>query len=152
MPQHFVTDKTRAIALVTPNNPGGVEYPKRCKPSQTSRASATLLIVVAYRDFDGRTGAPHPLFGDELGRHIDQHYSFSKAYQLGHRVRCLDRISRLAEVEEVPRHRSAPIVEPTRRSLGMRSLRDWLAGRTPRVMIVNRAAIEEQFPRLAAVD
>lgn len=63
----LLTERTRAIVLVTPNNPGGVEY-----PAETVRAfyelardrGLALILDETYRDFDSRPGAPHDLFGD----------------------------------------------------------------------------------------
>lgn len=63
----LITDRTRAIALVTPNNPGGVEYPAEVVAAFRDLARArgiTLIIDETYRDFDSRSGAPHDLFQD----------------------------------------------------------------------------------------
>ncbi len=89
----LITPRTRAISLVTPNNPGGVEYPAELVQAFFDLArkhSIRLLVDETYRDFDSRDGAPHPLFSipdwDETLVHL---YSFSKAYRLtGHRVGC----------------------------------------------------------------
>ncbi len=83
---------TRAIVLVTPNNPTGAVYPR-----ETIRAFAELcvcrdiflVIDETYRDFIA-PGAPRPhdLFDDPSWRdHVVQLYSFSKAYCIpGYRV------------------------------------------------------------------
>ncbi len=79
----LITPRTRAIALVSPNDPAGVEYPSStlqafyelCK----SRKIA-LIVDETYRDFDGRTGAPHSLFQDpDWADTLIHLYSFSKA-------------------------------------------------------------------------
>ena len=53
----LTTSKTRAIALVSPNNPGGVEYPRETLSAflELCRAHGIALIVdETYRDFDSR--------------------------------------------------------------------------------------------------
>ena len=153
----LITNKTRAIVLVTPNNPGGVEY-----PSDTVKAFAdvarthniALIIDETYRDFDSRTGAPHPLFQDEhWGDTLIQLYSFSKAYRLtGHRVGALTASpERLAEVEKfLDTVTICPNQLAQHAALwGMRNLADWLAGERLEILD-RRAAIIEQMPRLAA--
>jgi len=91
-PKHaeaLITDRTRAIALVTPNNPSGVEYPADLVQAFADLARAkgiALIMDETYRDFDSRTGPPHPLFQDPDWHDTLIHlYSFSKAYRLtGH--------------------------------------------------------------------
>jgi aspartate/methionine/tyrosine aminotransferase len=132
----LITDKTSAIALVTPNNPGGVEYPAETVQAFADLARGrgiALIIDETYRDFDSRTGAPHPLFGDpNWDDTLIQLYSFSKAYRLtGHRVGALIASSeRLAEVEKfLDTVTICPNQLGQHAALwGMRNLRDWLAG------------------------
>ena len=87
----LLTARTKAIVLVTPNNPGGVEYPAETVRQfyELARSRGIALIVdETYRDFDSRTGAPHDLFkASDWEDTLIQLYSFSKAYRLtGHRV------------------------------------------------------------------
>ncbi len=102
----LITDRTRALVLVSPNNPGGAEYPAETLAAfrDLARARGLALIVdETYRDFDSRTGRPHDLFTDpEWDDHFIQLYSFSKAYRLtGHRVGAIVASeARLAEVEK----------------------------------------------------
>lgn len=87
----LISDRTRAIVLVTPNNPGGAEYPAATLEGffdLCAEQKIALIVDETYRDFDSRTGAPHGLFTrpnwDETLIHL---YSFSKAFRLtGHRV------------------------------------------------------------------
>ncbi|MEH6774732.1 MAG: aminotransferase class I/II-fold pyridoxal phosphate-dependent enzyme, partial [Cereibacter changlensis] len=63
----LITPRTRAIVLVSPNNPGGVEYPAETLAAfrDLARSRGLALIVdETYRDFDSRSGAPHDLFTD----------------------------------------------------------------------------------------
>ena len=102
----LITSRTRAIVLVSPNNPGGAEYPATTLAAfrDLARAHGLALIVdETYRDFDSRPGAPHDLFTDPDWPDTFIHlYSFSKAYRLtGHRVGAVIAApARLAEVEK----------------------------------------------------
>ena len=61
----LITPKTKAIVLVSPNNPGGVEYPAELVLTFFKLAQAhgiALVLDETYRDFDSRSGAPHKLF------------------------------------------------------------------------------------------
>ena len=87
----LITARTRAIVLVSPNNPGGVEYPAATLAGFRDLArdhGIALIVDETYRDFDSRTGRPHDLFADpDWADTLIQLYSFSKAYRLtGHRV------------------------------------------------------------------
>lgn len=152
----LITDRTRAIALVTPNNPGGAEYPSdlvRAFFDLARRHGIALIIDETYRDFDSRTTRPHDLFDDpNWGDTLIQLYSFSKAYRLtGHRVGAMvTSQSRLAEAEKfLDTVTICPNQLGQRAALwGMQNLDDWLAGE--RLEILNRrAAIEAGFHRLA---
>ncbi|PIE11380.1 MAG: hypothetical protein CSA72_04485 [Rhodobacterales bacterium] len=87
----LITSKTRAILLISPNNPGGVEYPAELLRAFLDLARARgikLVIDETYRDFHSVDGAPHGLFTDpDWDDTLIQLYSFSKSYRLtGHRV------------------------------------------------------------------
>ncbi|MEO0772299.1 MAG: aminotransferase, partial [Pseudomonadota bacterium] len=87
----LITDRTRAIVLVTPNNPGGIEYSDDLVMAFYRLAQSRgikLIVDETYRDLDARTGAPHALFQDPDWASTFIHlYSFSKAFRLtGHRV------------------------------------------------------------------
>ena len=153
----LITSKTRAITLVSPNNPGGVEYPSEllgafydlCK----SRDIA-LIVDETYRDFDSRSGAPHDLFmrpnWDET---LIQLYSFSKAYRLtGHRVGAMvASVARLAQAEKfLDTVTICPNQLGQRAALwGMQNLQEWLGEQRDEIL-ARRAAIKEHFPKLAA--
>lgn len=152
----LVTARTRAIVLVSPNNPGGAEY-----PADTLRAffdlarsrGIALIVDETYRDFDSREGAPHDLFRtpDWDGTLIHL-YSFSKAYRLtGHRVGALlASPERLAEAEKfLDTVTICPTQLGQRAALwGMRHLGEWVAGER-REVLDRRAALAEGFPVLA---
>ncbi|MEM7212015.1 MAG: aminotransferase [Pseudomonadota bacterium] len=89
--ERLMTDRVQAIALVTPNNPTGVEYPDTLLHAffDLAKASDALLIVdETYRDFHSRDDAPHTLFQrPDWSGTLAHLYSFSKTYRLmGHRT------------------------------------------------------------------
>jgi aspartate/methionine/tyrosine aminotransferase len=150
-----ITDRTRAIALVSPNNPGGVEYPADLLRAFRDLARArgiALVLDETYRDFDSRPGAPHDLFADPDWAEVLVHlYSFSKAYRLtGHRVGALvAHRARLAEVEKVlDTVTICPNQLGQRAALwGMRNLGQWLAGERDEIL-ARRAAMEAGIAQL----
>ncbi len=86
-----ITPRTRAIVLVTPNNPTGAEYPAELVDAFYRLAreqDLALILDETYKDFRGSDGAPHRLFQhDDWREGFIQLYSFSKAYSLtGYRV------------------------------------------------------------------
>lgn len=146
----LVTDRTRAIVLVSPNNPGGVEYPAETLAAfrDLCRARNLALIVdETYRDFDSRTGAPHDLFADpDWADTLIHLYSFSKAYRLtGHRVGAVvASAKRLAEVEKFL---DTVAICPSQLGQigalwGMRNLAQWLAGERDEILSRRRAMVE----------
>ena len=84
--------KTRAIVLVSPNNPTGAVYPPAILAgfAELCRgARLTLVLDETYRDFmpEG-AGRPHAMFAAPAWRDVLLHlYSFSKSYAVpGHRL------------------------------------------------------------------
>jgi aspartate/methionine/tyrosine aminotransferase len=153
----LITPRTRAIVLVSPNNPAGVEY-----PAATLRAffdlcrsrGIALVLDETYRDFDSRPGPAHDLFSEPgWDDTLIQLYSFSKAYRLtGHRVGAMTASpARLAEAEKfLDTVAICPPQIGQRAALwGMRHLGQWLAAERAEILD-RRAAIAEGFPRLAA--
>ncbi len=153
----LITPRTRAIALVTPNNPAGVEYSADLLEAfmQLARARGIALILdETYRDFHKKEGAPHALFEDPDWEDTLIHlYSFSKAYRLtGHRVGALIASEhRLAEIEKfLDTVAICPGQLGQRAALwGMKNLSDWLAGERTEIL-ARRSAIETGVHALAA--
>jgi aspartate/methionine/tyrosine aminotransferase len=140
---------------VTPNNPGGVEYPAETVAAfrDLARSRGLALIVdETYRDFDARDGAPHDLFVDpDWDDTLIQLYSFSKAYRLtGHRVGAVcTSPARLAQVEKwLDTVAICPNGLGQRAALwGMENLGGWLAGERTEIL-ARRAAMTDGFAAL----
>ncbi|MGR3838202.1 MAG: aminotransferase [Cognatishimia sp.] len=152
----LITDRTRAISLVTPNNPGGVEYPPTLVDAFYELArdhGIKLILDETYRDFDARSAAPHCLFSDpNWGDTLIQLYSFSKAYRLtGHRVGAM--IASEPLLAEAEKFLDTVAICPNQLGQhaalwGMRNLGEWVAGERLEILD-RRAAIAENFAPMA---
>jgi aspartate/methionine/tyrosine aminotransferase len=151
----LITPRTKAIVLVSPNNPGGAEYSAETLAAfrDLARSRGLALIVdETYRDFDSRQGAPHALFSDPDWPDTFIHlYSFSKAYRLtGHRVGAVvASAERLAEVEKFL---DTVAICPSQLGQigalwGMRNLSQWVAGERDEIL-ARRAAMVSGFSAL----
>lgn len=151
----LITPATRAIVLVSPNNPGGSEYPAQTLREflDLARANGIALIVdETYRDFDSRSDRPHDLFTDpDWADTLIHLYSFSKAYRLtGHRVGAIvASTDRLAEVEKFL---DTVAICPSQLGQigalwGMRNLGQWVAGERAEIL-ARRAAMISGFAAL----
>ena len=152
-----ITERTKAIVLVTPNNPCGVEYPADVIQAFYDLAKSrglALIIDETYRDFHSQSGPPHRLFEQENWQDtLIQLYSFSKAYRLtGHRVGAIVTCeTRLAEIEKFL---DAVTICPSQLGQkaalwGLKNLGDWLAKERLEIF-ARRQAIVDHFPTLAA--
>lgn len=138
----LVTPRTRALVLVSPNNPSGAEYPAEVLRGFFDLArqrGLALILDETYRDFDSREGAPHDLFADpDWGDTLIQLYSFSKAYRLtGHRVGALVASpERQVEVEKVLDTLAICTSQLGQAGAlwGMRNLGDWLAAERQEIL------------------
>ena len=151
----LITTRTRAIVLVSPNNPGGAEYPAETLADFMALArdhKIALIVDETYRDFDSRPGAPHTLFTDPQWADTLVHlYSFSKAYRLtGHRVGAIVASeSRLAQVEKFL---DTVAICPSQLGQigalwGMQNLAQWVAGERAEILS-RRAAMLSGFNSL----
>ena len=151
----LITDRTRAIVLVSPNNPGGVEYPASLVAAFRDLARSrgiALILDETYRDFDARTGRPHDLFADpDWADCFIQLYSFSKAYRLtGHRVGAI--VASTARLAEVEKFLDTVAICPSQLGQiaalwGMRNLGQWVAGERAEIL-ARRAAMVAGFDAL----
>lgn len=151
----LITPRTRAIVLVSPNNPGGVEYPAETLAAFRDLARANNLALIVdetYRDFDSRAGRPHDLFADpDWHDTLIQLYSFSKAYRLtGHRVGAI--VASPARLAEVEKFLDTVAICPSQLGQigalwGMRNLSQWVAGERDEIL-ARRAAMTKGFAAL----
>ncbi|MEM6610436.1 MAG: aminotransferase [Pseudomonadota bacterium] len=155
----LITPQTRAIALVSPNNPAGIEYPADLIAAFRDLARSrgiTLILDETYRDFLARDEPPHDAFGDPDWDDSFIHlYSFSKAYRLtGHRVGALLAApERLAEIEKFLD--TVAICPPQLGQIaalwGMQNLGDWLAGERQEIL-ARQAVLNREFDALTGWD
>lgn len=150
-----ITPRTRALVLVTPNNPCGVEYPPEVIAAFYDLAQShglALIVDETYRDFHSQEGPPHALFTrpDWPGTLIHL-YSFSKAYRLtGHRVGAMvAHPDRLAQAEKYLDCTTicAPQLGQRAALFGLRDLGNWVAGERAEILD-RRAAITEMCEAL----
>ena len=152
-----ITERTKAIVLVTPNNPCGVEYPADVIQAFYDLAKSrglALIIDETYRDFHSQSGPPHRLFEQEDWQDtLIQLYSFSKAYRLtGHRVGAV--VTCEARLAEIEKFLDAVTICPSQLGQkaalwGLQNLGDWLAKERLEIF-ARRQAIVDHFPTLAA--
>lgn len=151
----LITPRTRALVLVSPNNPGGVEYPAETLTAFRDLARAhdlALIVDETYRDFDARSGRPHDLFADpDWDDTLIQLYSFSKAYRLtGHRVGAI--VASTARLAEVEKFLDTVAICPSQLGQigalwGMQNLAQWVAGERDEIL-ARRAAMTTGFAAL----
>jgi aspartate/methionine/tyrosine aminotransferase len=151
----LITPKTRAIVLVSPNNPGGSEYPAETLAAFRDLARAhnlALIVDETYRDFDSRSGRPHDLFTDpDWADTFIQLYSFSKAYRLtGHRVGAV--VASAARLAEIEKFLDTVAICPSQLGQigalwGMRNLAQYVAGERAEIL-ARKAAMVNGFAAL----
>lgn len=144
----LITPATRAIVLVTPNNPSGAEYPADLVGRFFDLAQAhgiALVVDETYRDFDSRDGAPHDLLTrPDWDGTLIQLYSFSKAYRLtGHRVGAI--VAGIERLQQVEKFLDTVAISPSQLGQigavwGMEHLQDWLAGERAEILARRAAA------------
>ena len=146
-----ITSRTRAIVLVTPNNPTGAVYPPDTIAAFRDLAverGIALIIDETYKDFLD-DGPPHRLFeNDKWGETVVQLYSFSKAFSLpGYRVgsviageRTIAAVTKVMDTISI----CAPRISQDAALFGLENLSDWVSDK--RAMINGRRdAVREIF-------
>ena len=131
--EQLIGDQTRAICLVTPNNPAGVEYSDTLLNKFLTLAqkhNVKLIIDETYLDFRTidtvHTPWAHPAAQD----HLIVLYSFSKAYRLtGHRVGAV--IAAASQISEIEKFLDTVTICPAQTGQfaaqwGLEHLDDWV--------------------------
>ncbi|MCK6533018.1 MAG: aminotransferase [Polyangiaceae bacterium] len=127
--------RTRAIVLVSPNNPTGAIYPPEILREFMALARSegiALILDETYRDFTPRDAPPHGLFADADWEETLVHlYSFSKAFAItGYRVGAVvAAASFIAQVEKAMDTIAicAPRIGQEAALFGLGSLQEWRA-------------------------
>jgi aspartate/methionine/tyrosine aminotransferase len=102
----LIGPRTRAIVLITPNNPTGAVYPRETIHAfyeLAQRRGIALILDETYKDLLPEGERPHDLFADPDWRRTLVHlYSFSKVFALtGYRVGAVTAgVSLLTEIEK----------------------------------------------------
>ena len=147
----LITERTRAIALVSPNNPTGAEYPPEVLQAFLDLArerGIALILDETYRDFHSAGPRPHNLLNGDWDDTLVQLYSFSKVFRLtGHRVGAVFAApSLLAEIEK---YLDTVAICPNQIGqigalYGLEHLSDWVAGEREDVL-QRKAAVQNAF-------
>ena len=152
-----ITDRTRAIVLVSPNNPSGAIYSNQllqkffdlCKSNQIR-----LIIDETYKDFHPNASQPHTLLeNNNWDQVLTILYSFSKTYRMtGHRIGALlTSKENLIEIEKALDTFTVcpPQLGQYAANWGLNNLEAWAAER--RTEILQRAKhFSEKFQPLSA--
>jgi aspartate/methionine/tyrosine aminotransferase len=149
----LIDDHTRAIVLVTPNNPTGSVYAAGhiAQFYELARAHGLALVLdETYKDFRPiPTEPPHRLFGDPAWREtLVQLYSFSKAFAItGYRVgSVIGGPELIAAVEKIVDCMAicAPRIAQEAALFGLRHLTEWKRDKA-RQMQARLSALIEAF-------
>jgi aspartate/methionine/tyrosine aminotransferase len=150
----LIDGRTRAIVLVTPNNPTGAIFPPATVSAFLELArerGVALVIDETYKDFLAGEEPPHNLFRDASWREaLVQLYSFSKVYALaGYRVGSViaapSLISQIAKIMDCIAI-SAPRISQLAALFGLRELAPWAAEKRE-MMAARTAALKAAFTR-----
>ncbi len=148
----LINERTRAIVLVTPNNPSGAIYSPEVITEffELARARDIMLVIdETYRDFIDINQQPHRLF--EVGGwrdHFVHLYSFSKVFSLtGYRTGAiaagpavLDQLKKIQDCTAI----CAPHAGQLAALFGLQHLHDWKIEKSEQ--LARRAvAIREAF-------
>ena len=148
----LITDRTRAIVLVTPNNPTGAVYPPAVIAEFHALAKAhgiALVVDETYKDFLPPDAPPHDLFrAADWDSTLVQLYSFSKVFSLtGYRVgsivagrTLLDAVGKIMDCVSI----CAPHVGQEAALFGLRELAPWVAEKRAEVD-ARKVALEALF-------
>ncbi len=146
----LITNRTRAIVLISPNNPTGLEYPpKRIEAFYllAREHGIPLILDETYRDFRVSNDKAHDLFTDpDWPDGLIHLYSFSKSFHLsGHRLGAI--AASVALLTEVTKFLDTATICPSgigqaAAVWGLQNLDQWLEDE--RQKILNRGQVVRQ--------
>jgi aspartate/methionine/tyrosine aminotransferase len=150
----LIDERTRAIVLVTPNNPTGAIYPPAAVSEFFDLARSrniALVIDETYKDFLPAPFPPHDLFRHSGWREtFVQLYSFSKAYALtGYRVGSIIAAERF--ISEIEKAMDCVSISAARISqyaalFGLQSLASWKRDKSE-LMVERLESLRRSFDR-----
>ena len=152
--EKLIGPKTKALVLISPNNPTGAIYPPdeiRAAYALCKRKNIAFVLDETYRDFMPGWPAPHDLFSDQDWPETLIHlYSFSKSFSLpGYRIGAIVADPKL--VAEIAKAMDcvaicAPRIGQLAGLYGLQHLDDWRKGITE--MLADRlVALQASFSR-----
>jgi aspartate/methionine/tyrosine aminotransferase len=152
--EKLIGPKTRALVLISPNNPTGAIYPPeeiRAAFELCRKKKIAFILDETYRDFMPSVPSPHDLFRDpDWSDTLIHLYSFSKSFSLpGYRVGAIVAAPKL--VAEIAKAMDcvaicAPRIGQLAAAYGLEHLDTWRAGITE--MIGDRLlSVQSAFSR-----
>ena len=129
----LINQRTRAMVLVTPNNPTGSVYSEETINAfyqMAKKHGIALIVDETYRDFIDDSTSPHNLFADANWRDTFVHlYSFSKVFSLtGHRTGAVaagpELLEQMKKVQDCTAI-SAPHAGQLAALFGLQNLHNW---------------------------
>jgi aspartate/methionine/tyrosine aminotransferase len=152
--EKLIGPKTKALVLISPNNPTGAVYPPeeiRAAFELCRRKKIAFILDETYRDFMPPSPAPHDLFRDpDWSDTLIHLYSFSKSFSLpGYRVGAIVADPKL--IAEIAKAMDcvaicAPRIGQLAAAYGLEHLDTWRAGITE--MIGDRLlSVQSAFSR-----
>jgi aspartate/methionine/tyrosine aminotransferase len=136
--RRLITDKTKAILLISPNNPTGAIYSPDCLSQfyeVAKEAGLALVVDETYRDFIDVNDVPHGLFNKPDWQDTFIHlYSFSKVYSLtGFRTGAViggpNLLEQLMKVQDCTAI-CAPHAGQLAAHFGLQNLNEWKIGKS----------------------
>jgi aspartate/methionine/tyrosine aminotransferase len=130
--KELIDKKTKAIVMVTPNNPTGVEYPTNLIKKFSALAKGNkikLIIDETYKNFGNKQS--NIIYEGKWSDHLIQLYSFSKVYRLtGHRVGLM--VASKSFIRQVEKFLDTTTICPNRLAqkaayFGLLNLQDFIA-------------------------
>ena len=129
--KELIDKKTKAIVMVTPNNPTGVEYPTNLIKKFSALAKGNkikLIIDETYKNFGNKQS--NIIYEGKWSDHLIQLYSFSKVYRLtGHRVGLM--VASMSFIRQVEKFLDTTTICPNRLAqkaayFGLLNLQDFI--------------------------
>ena len=153
--EQLIGPKTRAICIVSPNNPAGVEYPQSLLDAFyqiAKKHKIALVLDETYKDFHSNPQNPHLLLQNpNWDETLIQLYSFSKSFRLtGHRVGAI--ITSKRRMQEIEKFLDTVAICPSQVGQfaalwGLENLDDWLSEQRNEI-VLRRRHLQTHFRKI----